>query len=134
MSTAPVQLARMQFNTLAFNRTSVMTSVAARGVVNLQQGYQQALTAQQASAPALNTLVNGPGVYAGADGKSYLVPGARLAYRANLPRTPDIAFTSDGSSWKVMASIQLFRPAGADANAIPLLMDSYHITIDSGDS
>ncbi len=134
MSTAPVQLARMQFNTLSFNRSAMLATMVGQQSVNLQQSYQQALTAQQASAPALNTVVNGPGVYGGTDGKTYLVPSARLAYRANLPRTPEIAFTSDGSSWKITAVIQLFRPAGADAAAIPLLMDSHHISIDSGDS
>jgi hypothetical protein len=130
MTTAPAQVARMQFSTLAFNRAAIVNSAI---VMNLQQGYQQALTAQQANAPALSTVVNGPGVYAGVDGKAYLVPSARLAYRANLPRTPDLSFTSDGSSWTITANIQLFRPPGSDAHAIPLLMDSYTVTIDSGD-
>ena len=124
----------MQFSTLAFNRTSVMAAMASQQATNLQQSYQQALTAQQASAPALNTLVNGPGVYAGADGKSYLVPGARLGKRANRPQTWDIVFTSNGGSWNLIATIELFRPAGADANAIPLLMDSYQVAIDPRDA
>lgn len=121
----------MQFNTLAFDRAATVTRA---GQFNLQQGYQQVLTAQQANAPALSTLVTGPGVYAGTDGKTYLVSPARLGYRANLPRTPDIAFTSDGTSWKITAIIQIFRGSGTDPKAVPLLLDGYRVTINPGDS
>ena len=88
MNTVPVQFSKLQMSTLDFNREAPIRMLATE---TLQQGYQQALTTQQAQAPVLTNTVNGPGVYPGADGHLYLVPAVRLTYRANLPRTPEIA-------------------------------------------
>jgi hypothetical protein len=130
MSTVPIQLAHLQLSTLAFNRSPYLNLGTA---ATLQQGYQQALTTQQANAPLLTAAVNGPGVYAGSDGHKYFVPAAQLAFRANLPRTPDITFTSDGKTWKILLIIHLLRPSGSDTTAIALLMNSYRVDIASGD-
>ena len=100
---------------------------------NPQGSYQQALTAQQANAPVFGVSISGPGVYAGVDGKSYLVPTARIAYRANLPQTPSISFRTDGRTWTMLMTVELFRPAGTDPSVVPLLMDNYRVQIVPGD-
>lgn len=125
-----IQVGQLQLaNVSALHSATLNTGV----VRSLQQGYRQALTAQQANGPILTAPVSGPGVYAGTDGKNYLVPLAKLAYRANLPQTPNIAFKSDGKNWTLLLTIELRRPPGATADAMPLLMDNYRVDIQSGD-
>ena len=131
MTTPALELASLHLSTLAFKPASLLLL---QGMGPPTQSYQQALTDQQKNAPVLAAMVNGPGVYAGFESAAkYLVPTARLAFRANLPRTPDIAVTSDGTNWKIALTVELIAPAGADPAAIPLLMNSYRVALVAGD-
>jgi hypothetical protein len=96
--------------------------------------YQNAVDDQQGNAPIFTVSPGAPGTYASSGGKSYVVPAARIAFRANLPRTPDVSFRRDGQGYTLQLTIELVLPAGTDPSATVLLLDGYSVAILPGDN